>query len=185
MQRRWLTVLIVIVSVLAACSDDNGTSSDGNATSTPDTVSAAPSAPTEDEVADSAQDMADDLADDLEEQQAAQGGGSATLVVGDQQWTFQSVLCAIGEEQTGQAGAEFVLSSIQDGLQMYASIDSFGHSVSLNDIQDFENPSVAISWLGQSGINVAGKEVTAEVEMIDETSDDFETVAGTIMATCR
>lgn len=184
MQRRWLTVLIVIVLALAACSGDNGTSSGGETTSTLDAASDTPAAPTEDEVADSAQDLADDLAADLEEQQAAQGGGSATLVVGDQQWTFQSVLCAIGEEQTGQEGAEFVLSSIQDGLQMYASIDSFGHSVSLNDIQDFENPSVAISWLGQSGIIVDGNEVTAEVEMIDETSDSFETVAGTFTATC-
>jgi len=34
----------------------------------------------------------DDIVDNLDETQAAQGGGSATLVVGDQEWTFDRVL---------------------------------------------------------------------------------------------
>ena len=186
MHRHGLIVFIVMVLALAACSDDGSTSDespvgDTVSTTTDDPVSDAPS---EDEVANAAQETADEIAEDLESQQAAQGGGSAILVVGDQQWTFDAVLCAFGEDEIGQAGAEFVLSSIQGGLQMYVSIDSFGHSVSLNDIEDFENPSVALSWFGDSGINVDGKQVAAEVEMDDETSDSFETITGTFTATC-
>lgn len=130
------------------------------------------------------EDDIEDMVEDLEETQAAQGGGFATLVVGDQEWTFDSVLCAFGEDQIGQEGAVFNLSSIKDGLQMYASIDSFGHSVSLNDIQDFENPSVSLDAFGGEFITLDGKNVTAEVQFTDGTSDSFDTVPGTFNATC-
>ena len=120
----------------------------------------------------------------MEEVQEQQGGGSARFVVGDDEWTFDSVLCAFGEEQIGQEGAEFVLSSIQDGLQMYVSIDSFGHSISLDDIEDFENPSVSLSSDGDDFIIVDGKSVSAAAEFIDFTGDDFTSTPGTLEATC-
>ena len=120
----------------------------------------------------------------LEEQQARQGGGAARLVVGDQEWTFDSVLCAFGENETGQPGAEFVLSSIQDGTQMYASIDSYGDSISLNDVQDFENPSVALSSVGDEFIDLDGKTVTATADFVDGTGDGFTPISGAFEATC-
>ncbi len=98
----------------------------------------------------------DDLVDELEETQAAQGGGSASLTVAGQTYTFDSVLCAFGPDQIGQEGAEFVLSAIQDGTQLYFSIDSFGHGVSLDDIEDFENPSVSWSSVGDGFIELDG-----------------------------
>ena len=61
-----------------------------------------------------------------ERHEAATGGGSKTLTVGDENWTFEPVLCALGPEEIGQEGAEFVLSSIQDGEQMFVSIDVLG-----------------------------------------------------------
>ena len=135
------------------------------------------------EMQQDAEQMAEELADGLEAQQEAQGGGSATLTVGDSSWTFDRVLCAIGEEETGQEGAEFVLSSIQDGLQFYVSIDSFGHSVSLNDIEDFENPSVAlVSEFGADEfIQLDGKNVSGEVTMVQEdgTGGEPATFEGT------
>ncbi len=126
-----------------------------------------------------------DMADDLEDVQAAQGGGSATLVVGDEEWTFESVLCAFGEDMIGQEGAVFNLSSIKDGTQLYASIDSFGHSLSLNDIEDFENPSVSLDAFGGGEfIMLDGKVVSADAEFMDGTSDSMDTVSGTFEATC-
>ncbi len=125
-----------------------------------------------------------DMVENLEDAQAAQGGGSATLVVGDQQWTFDSVLCAFGEDQIGQEGAVFNLSSIRDGLQVYASIDSYGHSVSLNDIEDFENPSVSLDAAGGEFITLDGKSITADAEFRDDTSESFDTIPGTFTATC-
>ena len=131
-----------------------------------------------------AEEFAENQVDALEEVQEQQGGGSARLVVGDQEWVFDSVLCAFGEEQIGQEGAEFVLSSIQDGLQVYASIDSFGHSISLDDIEDFENPSVSLSSEGDGFISVDGTSVSAAAEFIDFTGDDLTTTPGTFEATC-
>ncbi|KAB7743839.1 hypothetical protein GA707_10100 [Nostocoides sp. F2B08] len=136
------------------------------------------------EMQQDAEQMAEEMAEGLEAQQEAQGGGSATLTAGDQTWTFDRVLCAFGEEEIGQEGAEFVLSSIQDGLQFYVSIDEFGHFVSIDDVEDFENPSVALSNDGAAGefITLDGKDVSGEVTMVDDTgADDVE---ASFEATC-
>jgi hypothetical protein len=146
------------------------------------------------DLAEDPQGAVDDLADDLRDLQDAQGGGSATLTIGDQTWEFGSVLCAYGPGETGRDDTEFVLSSIEDGLQLDATINTeFGHSVSLNDIEDFENPSASWSAGGPFGaltgdpeeiIQVDGKEVTAEATFIDDTSDDLAQVPGRLVATC-
>lgn len=130
------------------------------------------------------EEMVEGMVDDLEEQQQAQGGGSATLTVGDEEWTFDSVLCAFGEEEIGQEGAEVVVSSIQDGLQFYVSVDDFGHSVSLNDVENFEDPSVAISsdFAADDFIEVDGKDVSGEVLFVDEEGGPVG--EGSFEATC-
>ena len=197
-----VTALVLALAVLcAACGgddDDSGsgdtaaaeTQASGSGESSEDTASGdseGAASEIEVDVEDFIEDpegAAQDLAESIEEVQEARGGGSATLVVGDDTWTFESVLCAFGEDEIGQEGAEFVLSSIQDGLQMYASIDSFGHSVSLNDIQDFENPSVDLTAFGDDFIELDGTSVRADTEFIDGTSESFEGVAGTFEATC-
>jgi len=78
----------------------------------------------------------------------------------------------------------FNLSSVQNGMQMYASIDSFGRSVSLNDIEDFENPSVSLDAFGCEFITLDGKSITADGEFTDATSESFDTIPGTFTATC-
>lgn len=130
------------------------------------------------------EEMVEGMVDDLAEQQEAQGGGSATLTVGDEEWTFDSVLCAFGEEEIGQEGAEVVVSSIQEGLQFYVSIDDFGHSVSLNDVENFEDPSVAISsdFATDDFIEVDGKDVSGEVLFVDEEGGPVG--EGSFEATC-
>lgn len=131
------------------------------------------------------QDMADSMSDSLREQQEAAGGGSASLTVGDQTWEFDSVLCAFGPEEIGQEGAEFVLSSIQDDLQLYLSIDSFGHSVSLNDLADIADPSVAlVSVTMEEFIELDGKEASGEADFMDDATDSLDTMAGSFEATC-
>jgi hypothetical protein len=114
------------------------------------------------------------------------GSGSATLTIGGETWQFDSALCAFGEAQTGQEGAEFVLSAIQNGLQLYATIDSYGHSVSLNDIQDFENPSVSLEsdWAMGEFIELSGKQVRADALFLDYNTDDLVGTEGTLVAVC-
>ena len=95
------------------------------------------------------------------------------------------MLCAFGPDEIGQEGAEFVLSSIQDGIQMYVSIDAFGHSVSINDIEDFQNPSVSLeSFDREEIISIDGKSFSGSVEFIDNTTESFETVPGSFSGTC-
>ena len=178
----------VVLLFAASC---GGSSEAATETDASDTTSVPAESGDDQQVSDSegiaggdAADLAEDLADSMSEQQAAQGGGGAVLIVGGDEWTFDSVLCAFGEDETGQEGAEFVLSSIQDGLQMYATIDSFGHSVSLNDIENFADPLVDLGSTGDGFIDLDGKAVDAEADFLDGTNDGFETVTGTFTATC-
>ena len=111
--------------------------------------------------------------------------GSFTMVVGEQSWSFDSVQCAFGEEEIGQEGAEFVLSAIEDGLQAYVSVDAFGTSVSIDDISDFENPSVGYSAFGDTvAVDIAGKNLSGIGDFFDGTSDSLVPVEGTFAGTC-
>lgn len=188
---RSLALLAALVLVLAACGDDDASESPGTTEATPTTAAGEAS-----ETTVAAGDDGEGTDGDLDPPATYDTGdqGFATLTVGDQTWEFQGVLCAFGEEEIGQEGAEFVLSSLQDGLQLYVSIDSFGHSVSINDIEDFENPSVGFVAGGPIAavvggdadiVSVDGNQVTATGLFLDETDEDsFEGVEGTLTATC-
>lgn len=123
---------------------------------------------------------------------AAAGGGSATLTVGERTYEFDRARCAFGPEETRRDDTEFVLSAIQNGLQLDATINTrFGHSVSLDDIEDFENPSVGWSAGGPGSglqgaageiIQVDGKRVSVRTTFTDEVSGD--TAEGSLSAVC-
>ena len=170
---------IALALALSAC----GSAEDPTAA---DVTDAATSAVTDaqaaaEDAATDAEDMVEEMKEDLEGQQAAQGGGSASLTVGGQTWDFDRVLCAFGEEETGQEGAEFVLSSIQDGMQFYVSIDSFGHSVTLDDIENFADPSVSLdsslATNADSFIQVSGKQVSGEMSVWDDLAGEEKDAA--------
>lgn len=117
---------------------------------------------------------------------------AAALTVDGETYEFDRVLCAVGAEETGEESTEFVLSAMQDGLQLEATVSTrFGHIVSLHDIRNHENPSVAWSVgemsLGEAGsdefIRVDGKRVSVDdVTFTDETTGN--TAPGTLDATC-
>ncbi len=182
---RLLSLAAATLLVAAGCggSDD----ADGVAGATPTTTVDAPAE------SESPEEFAEGLVESLEGIQESEGGGSATLDVGDDTWTFDAVLCAFGPDQIGDPDAEFVLSSIQDGLQLYVSVDGFGHSISLNDIEDFENPSIDLfaggvaaqmSGGSEEFVIVNGKDISATAGFMDGLSDTFDTVEGTLVATC-
>ena len=141
------------------------------------------------------QAAADEIVDGLEDVQDARGRGGATFTANGQTWEFPSVLCAFGEDQIGQPGAVFNLSAIDNGLQLYASIDDSGaaHSLSLNDIEDFENPSVSLSMdsflAGPFGaptefLTLDGTSVSGSVVMIDDTTNQPTDAPAEFSATC-
>lgn len=197
LRRLLLFVSLLLVATACGSSTSEGVSAAELATATdeapvPQTSSASddeadPAAglSTEDVLAD-AEESIDGLVDSLEEAQEVAGGGSATLTVGDQSWTFEPLLCAFGEDEIGQEGATFVVSSIQDGTQLYLSIDeTWGHSAGLNDISDFENPSVSLDSTGPyTNITLDGTSFTGTGEFLDNTSESFDRLPGTFEGTC-
>ena len=208
MLERHICALATTVLILGACgsgsdADDASASDEATTDVAPEAEAEAPDAQdVEDAVDDAEADAvadaeaaADEIVDDLEEVQESQGGGGATFTANGQTWEFPSVLCAFGEDEIGQPGGVFNLSAIADGLQLYVSIDDSGaaHSLSLNDIEDFENPSVSLSVnpfvAGSIGapaefLTLDGKQVSADVVMIDDITNQPTTEPARLSATC-
>lgn len=148
--------------------------------------------PTDEAPATGSDDGAIEMEEEMEEiaasMEAQQTGGSASVTIGEQTWDFDGVLCAFGPEEIGQEGAEFVLSAIGDGLQFYISVDAMGQFVSLNDIENFEDP--ALSWeadqdaSGEGFIQVDGKDVSGEATFIDYLSESWDEVEGSFEGSC-
>lgn len=175
-----------LVLTLAACggSADDGAVEDAVAevSAAGDALASAAAEGSEEDMQEAQQDLEESVEDMAESLEAQQSGGSASLTVGDETWDFDGVLCAFGEDEIGQEGAEFVLSAIADGLQFYLTIDSFGHSASINDIENFENPSV--SWESETDgfITLSGNDASGESSFINY--DTMETADGSFEATC-
>ena len=133
------------------------------------------------------------------------GAGQATLTVGDESWMFDGVYCAFGPQQTRNERVSFSSGALGevDGrrVQLDASIqdtqqqgryegDGVIHSVTLNDIQDFQNPS--IGWEAVSGFagasqiafTIDGKSVNVQADFDDNTTDEIEALPGTLAMIC-
>lgn len=139
--------------------------------------------------------------------EGASGGGSATLTIGEETWTFDELFCAFSPEESQNDRVSFTASAFGESasgvrVQLDATIqdpdeqgryegDGVIHSLTLNDVEDFENPS--LGWEAMSGligatdpfIQVDGKNVTAETVFDDQLTDGvIEEVPGTLEATC-
>ncbi len=121
----------------------------------------------------------------LEDAQDQAGGGTATLTVGNDTYSFDSALCAFDSE-TGNEDFTFSLSAIGDGMQL--SVDSgptYGDNITLDDIEDFDNPTVGWSSDGDGFLTIDGLDVSAEADFIDTTDETLQTVEkGELAATC-
>lgn len=189
-QSRLLALTAALALGVTACggADDAPAASDiasevGAAASS---AAADPGSVSVDELEENASEMAEDFSDMADNLEGQQTGGAASLTIGDETWDFDGVLCAFGPDEIGQEGAEFVLSAIADGVQFYLSIDEFGHSASIHDVENFEDPTV--SWDSDTNadefINLSGKEASGEVGFVDYETDLMEAVPGSFEATC-
>lgn len=183
MRRHSVFGLAVVTAALAACGGDGGTAETT-------TTAASPGASATTTTAASGS--------------AGTGSGSATLTVGDQVFTFDNYYCFSGED-TGNDRVSFSSGATGDfegtRVQLDASIqdpDEQGRvegegtiqSVTVNDIEDFENPAVGLEavsgFIGAPAftISVEGGRVTAEALFDDTTTDEIEEIPGTLEATC-
>lgn len=138
------------------------------------------------------------------------GGGTATLTIGSETWEFSGFMCAFGHEATQSDVYSFSSNAFGEHttgarLQMQADIrdesgqgryegDGIIYELTLNDISDFENPSV--SWSsdnrelipgtgsGDAVVHIDGNHLTAEGNFDDGRTDEIEKVPGTLDATC-
>jgi hypothetical protein len=205
-----LLCLIAILSALAivACGDDDDDSDAGDGQDQPAATTGV------DDDADDAEDgddAADEDGEDAAEDGDDEGGGggpiAASLTIGDETWEFASVGCVFSAEEAQNPDFPFNLSAFGESstgarTQLSADIydpsgqerhegDGVTHHISLHDIDDFENPSVA--WDSVSGalaggaetvLQVDGKNVHGEGVFDDDTTDEIENVPGTLEVTC-
>lgn len=203
MTKRNLLVAGLVTLLVAACGSDGDTSTDGGDQAATETTEATADSP--------ATTAADSPAtttgapETTAAPEAPRNAGSATLTVGDATYEFDNYYCLAGPENTGNdrvslsSGAMGTVDEVR--VQLDASIqdpDEEGRmegegtiqSVSLNDIEDFENPSVALDaitgFLGEPAwtITYDGSTVTAEALFDDSTTDEIEEIPGTLQATC-
>ena len=135
---------------------------------------------------------------------APDGLGSATLTIGDETWKFDSFDCAFGYDAT-QTNV-YVFSSSAFGehsngarVQMQAEIedDTGGeryegagviYTVYINDIENFENPSVDWQARGPAAeivVKIDGDHVTAEGVFDDQLTElEVEQTPGMLDASC-
>jgi len=126
--------------------------------------------------------------------------GRATLTIGDEVFEFDGFVCAFGHENTQSSTYSFTTDSRGefDGVrvQMQATIaDSDGqgrfegagttHRINMDDISDFENPSIGWSMGDPGTIRIDGNDVTAEGPFDNELTElEREAIPGTLDARC-
>ncbi|NOX24289.1 MAG: hypothetical protein GXP36_14520 [Actinobacteria bacterium] len=131
--------------------------------------------------------------------------GSATLTVGDQTWEFDNYYCVRGIENTGNSRVSFSSGAFGEfdgaNTQLDATIldmdelssmegDGTIHSVTIEDIDNVENPIVSLSaqsgFFGTPGFEIAydGNMVTAKTIFDDDMTEEIEAIPGTLTAVC-
>jgi hypothetical protein len=157
------------------------------------------------EAADSPDAEPDNTATAKPADTSGSGSGSATLTIGDESWSFDDIFCAFSPDEARNERVSFTLSAFgktAEGvrIQLDATIQDPSRegrydgedvikSVTLDDAEDFENPSV--QWTSISGFGtveldfqVDGKNVTVDAAFDDGRTDEIETIAGALIATC-
>jgi hypothetical protein len=201
-----LAVLSIAPLLGLACGGDDSSDASGNTAPTTDADSSNSSDATANDSDSTANDSDSSSDDDQGNGSAnAAGSGQATLTIGDDSWTFDGPYCAFGTEETQNDRVSFSSGAFGEveghRAQLDASIqdpqeqgryegDGVIYSVSLNDVEDFENP--VVGWSSISGLagasdtvfNVDGKHVTVEASFDNELTDDLEGVSGTLDLTC-
>ena len=135
------------------------------------------------------------------------GSGSAVLMIGEMVFEGTNVICVCSAEEAGSPDFPFNLSAFGESptgarAQLVADIydptgqerlsgDGVVHTISFNDIENFTDPTVA--WETVEGpladgamtvITIDGKQISGQGAFDDGTTDDIETVPGTLEVTC-
>ena len=131
--------------------------------------------------------------------QSRMNPGNATLTIGEQTWEFDYFVCAFGHDATMSDVFSFSSDTRGDHegaqVQVQANIrDDSGegrfegadlvHQVYIQDVSDFENPSIHFEFNAPAGIEIDGYDLFAEGLFDDELTTDAEEIPGTLEARC-
>ena len=176
---RFLVLVVVAALIGVSCS------SDGSTDTGPDTPDAATTTNQESppKTEAPAEEPADKPADEPADEPVATGGIAITISIGDETWEFPAALCAYKNAPAGEAGSEWNVSHVNNGLQVYIADDEFGTLVSVADIENGGNPTVSWEAIGDAvEITVNSNDVTASGTFTDGVNGG--TAQGTLTATC-
>ena len=184
------TTIMVVGFVAAGCGSDEGadTASNAGPQSSADSTADEPAAttPVDTDAADQAAPSSD--------------SGSATLVVGDTTYDFDSFVCAFGYENTQSDTFSFSSNYIGeiDGVRVQMQLDvedptggdqlmgdAVTQTIYVDDIDDFENPAISLSS-SQLTATFNGDDISAEGTFWDAVNDPggATELPGTFTATC-
>ena len=168
-------VLVVVGLVAVSCSSDGATDTEPD---TPDVTTAS-----DQESLPKTQAPAEEPADEPADATAPVGDIAITMSIGDETWEFPAALCAYRNAPAGEAGSEWNVSHVNNGLQVYIADDEFGTLVSVADIENGGNPTVSWEAIGDAvEITVNSNDVTASGTFTDGVNGG--TAQGTLTATC-
>jgi hypothetical protein len=136
-------------------------------------------------VADPAPDatVEDTIRDAAEEGEVLPAGG-ATLTVGGREWSFPAVVCLFGDD-AAQVGAEFALSAVANGYELYAAKYDERDVVTLDDIDGIAPEPVSLTSRGNGrSIRVDGRRVTARITLVAPDEPGARGAEGALDAEC-
>lgn len=124
------------------------------------------------------------------ERMAAQfGSGAVTLTVGDRTWEFDGFDCAF--ESSGLLNDGTTLGTNLfgevEGVRIQMQIDVYDDGdaqFTMDDIEDFENPSVSYLETTDITVDVDGNTITASGDVTDQASESFDVVPMTFEGEC-
>jgi hypothetical protein len=126
--------------------------------------------------------------------------GSATLTIGDQVYEFGTFDCASGHENTESDVFSFTTNSFQefDGVRTQMQFTAYDptstgrtegegvvHEIALDDISNFEDPSISWSMDAAESVSIDGHEVSVSGTFVDGLTEAVnEALPGTLEAVC-
>lgn len=126
----------------------------------------------------------------IEERNAARfGSGDVTLTVGDRTWDFDGFQCAFESSGLLNEGTTLGTNLIGevDGARIQMQIDVYDDGAAqftMDDIDDFENPSISYLETTDIVVTVDGSTVRAEGDVTDEASGNFDVVPMSFEGEC-
>jgi hypothetical protein len=167
--------ILILAMLLAACGGEVTESTTEPADDGPD-----PTTATDQAAPPETQASADEPAD---EPAAEPDAIAITLTIGDETWDFPGAQCAFQNAPAGDAGSEWNVSYVTNGLQVYVADDAFGILVSVADIENGGNPTVSWEAINETvDITVDGDDISASGTFTDGVNGG--TAEGTLTAKC-